>query len=279
MHPTTVLALSIEAWSAIGSIAQAIGTFIAVIVAIVAARYAARQVREARAQVEEVRASRQEQSEQADRQRREQNEREQRLREEQAASEQRLREEESRPFVVVDFESSPASQHLVDLVVSNIGSTVAKNVRITTDPPLESSDETHGYPLSQAVLMREGIPFLPPGKKISAFFDSSIKRYQRKDLPNRYVATVQFEDYAGRPQEPLKFVLDYGVRYDLLYTTVYGTHHAAEALREISEAVRKWSHFGGRGLEVWSHDGDAFRDKRRQDRDRFLGSDQDQSSE
>ena len=53
-------------------------------------------------------------------------------------------DQDPRPFVVVDFESSPAWQKAIELVIENIGTTVAANVTLEFDPPLESADKMEG---------------------------------------------------------------------------------------------------------------------------------------
>ncbi len=112
---------------------------------------------------------------------------------------------------MVDFESNPNDDQFIELVIHNIGRTVARNVRVSFDRPLESSEETPGYKLSESASLRDGIPTMPPGKRVTAFFDSSLARH-KTDLPRTYRATVTYEDYKGRPQEPAEFVLDLNFR-------------------------------------------------------------------
>ena len=65
----------------------------------------------------------------------------------------RLRQEQARPFVVVDFESSPAWQNAIQLVIQNIGQTVATDVLVSFDPLLESTQKHEGYQLSKSALL------------------------------------------------------------------------------------------------------------------------------
>jgi hypothetical protein len=48
-----------------------------------------------------------------------------------------LSRDEARPYVVVEVE--PGRPPLTNLVVANLGRTMARNVRIETEPPLDSS--------------------------------------------------------------------------------------------------------------------------------------------
>ena len=70
----------------------------------------------------------------------------------------RLREDQSRPFVVIDFE---VEGMLFFLRISNIGTTLARNVRFEINPPLSSAIEN---PFSEMQILRDGAPTLAPGR-------------------------------------------------------------------------------------------------------------------
>jgi len=159
----------------------------------------------------------------------------------------RARQEESRPFVIVDIQSSAAWNNLLNLVIENAGPTLARDVRVSFTPPLQSSNEH--VDLESTVLLTEGIPMLPPGRQVKAFFDASHER-KGKGLPMRYDVEVALKDYRGQPQEVQRYVIDLGHLYGLSNITEYGMHDAAKALREIQTSVTKWSDIHGR-LKVW----------------------------
>lgn len=94
-----------------------------------------------------------------------------------------LREDQARPFVVVDIVPSEVDLHVLDLVIENVGNTVAQDVRLSFDPPLASS--LADYDLAGSVLIREGIPTMPPRRRIEFLFDISHQRLNT-DLPKRY---------------------------------------------------------------------------------------------
>ncbi|WP_375425258.1 hypothetical protein [uncultured Friedmanniella sp.] len=167
----------------------------------------------------------------------------------------RLRREQAQPFVVVDFESSPAWQNAIELVIQNTGTTVARDVHVMFDPPLESTEHHPGYSIADSVLVKTGIPTMPPGKRISALFDISHER-KKSGLPLTYSATVTFKDFRGKVQTPLKYVLDLNFLFGLMRFTEYGVHDAARALREMQQTMAKWtSHFNN--LRVYTVDQDA----------------------
>ncbi|MGW4909677.1 hypothetical protein [Streptomyces sp. NPDC004270] len=199
----TVLAVDLSSWkpddwSAAASVATTVLTLLTVVIALLAALYARQQVTLAR----------------------------------------QLREEQAQPFVVVDFQDNPAMRQGIDFVVENMGQTLAKNVRIVVDPPFSSTLDDTGFPLMDAPLIAQGIPSLPPRKRIAALFDTMPER-QATDLPSRYTATVHFEDARGRQQEPLTYILDLSVRRKLLSVSEYGLDDGVKALREMSKTLKE----------------------------------------
>ena len=92
----------------------------------------------------------------------------------------RLREAQAQPFVVVDFD---VREHLIFIVVLNVGTTLATNVRFEVTPPFASTIE--GYESKDLKMFREGIPTLPPGKEMRTLLDSFPQREQAGGLPRR----------------------------------------------------------------------------------------------
>jgi len=167
----------------------------------------------------------------------------------------RLREEQAQPYVVVFMESSPAGEWLIDLVVKNFGSTAAHDVRVEFDPPLRRAageDGTVSVPASIAVLV--------PQQEWRTLWDTGIARAD-SDLPDHHVAKVRFSDSQRRELPTYEFVLDWGVVKARDVVTVYGSHHAATALREMAKEVKKWREGASGGLKVFTRNGDA-RDQR-----------------
>ena len=97
----------------------------------------------------------------------------------QASEARKLRVERSRPFVILDVE---IHQTIAEFRVTNIGTTLARNVRFEFDPPLKSihdDDHPDEPPLAELNLFARGIPSLPPGKEIVAIFDYLPARPRR----------------------------------------------------------------------------------------------------
>ncbi len=188
---------------------EAFGTNLTVVVAIVAALFAYRQVKEA----------------------------------------QRTRQEQAQPFVVVDIQPKESvSWRILNLVIENVETTLARDVKIRFTPQIGTSQS--GYDLANSALLREGIPTLPPHRRIEVLFDVSFERV-KTELPMRYEAEVIFKDSRGRQQDPLNYVIDLGYLCGLQRVEEYGVHHTAKALSEIEKTLKRWTGREDR-LNVWT---------------------------
>lgn len=76
-----------------------------------------------------------------------------------------LREDQTRPFVVIDLGST--RKPFFDLVISNIGATMARDVTFKFAPEPETTMKEAA--LDRLKMFREGISTLPPGKEIRAY--------------------------------------------------------------------------------------------------------------
>jgi hypothetical protein len=152
----------------------------------------------------------------------------------------RLREQQIRPFVVIDIE---VDRFLFFLAVSNVGTTLARDVRFEIDPPLDSAIENA---LNEMKMFRHGIATLPPNKAIRTLFDSALQR-KPADLPDLYTVRVRYRDQTGRRTFDETFDLDLGVYWNLTTVERRDVHDLHERLKEIRNEMRKWT-AGSRGL-------------------------------
>lgn len=170
----------------------------------------------------------------------------------QAREARRLRVEAAAPYVIVDIVPSVAWGNILNLVIENVGRTPAHDVSFDFSPPITTS--LKDYDLAGSTLVQDGIPTLPPGRRISALFDVSHERMQA-DLPMRYEVTVDMLDARGKPQTPQRYVLDIAPLFGLQRVEEYSIHHVAKALREMNKTQKKWTGSRGR-LNVWVKDED-----------------------
>jgi hypothetical protein len=152
----------------------------------------------------------------------------------------RLREAQTRPFVVVDFE---VENFLAFLTVSNIGTTLARNVRFEIDPPFQTVIKN---PLAEMKMLRDGIPTLAPRKTIRTLFDSLANR-EPGQLPDTYAVVVRYSDETGRRFEE-RLDLDLAVYWNLTTVERRDVHDIHQRLKEMLAEMKKWRAGTGRGL-------------------------------
>lgn len=165
--------------------------------------------------------------------------------------------DQARPFVVVDLEPSEAWGNVINLVIENVGKTLATDVRMEFDPPMTSSmSNEQGYRFAEAPLFKNGIPSMPPGRRFEALFDLSHKRLEA-GLPMTFKVKVQCKDARGKQQPELEYLVDLSFRYDLRRTEIRTLHHVAKNLEDILRLLRDWS-AGSQGLRVLQRDAKEY---------------------
>lgn len=172
----------------------------------------------------------------------------------------RLRIEQAAPYVVAYADFNAASEVFLDIVVKNLGKTAATDIRVAASPTLQRTDDEG----AQDVPIPAEIPVLVPGQEYRVFWDSGITRH-KSGLPDRHEVQVTFSDSRGKNDDKYTFVLDWAPFWSRDSITVYGSHDAAKALREIAKTVQRWSEGpGSRGIAATIRDGDAKDERRRE---------------
>lgn len=154
----------------------------------------------------------------------------------QLALSEQIRREQSEPYVVVDICLSDHVGLVFVLVIENIGPTVARNVKISFDPPLQRWEETvpgtKYAPIEQAGILADGIPLMPPGRRIEIFFDRTSKRLS-SSMPTAYVVTVDADGPVDRV-ETMTYNIDLAMYRGVNLLGVKGTH---DGVKEITKLV------------------------------------------
>lgn len=150
-----------------------------------------------------------------------------------------LRRAQTRPFVVADLELS-GPWWLVDFVLNNVGSTVARNVRVEfAERPQSTLRE---WKFLDSRLITHGVTTMPPGKVITVLFDNVSQRAAATDtdLPVTYEVTVAYEDDFGGTYRD-EYSLDLGVYMTRTALIRSGVHEAAETLAKIEKSIAGWT--------------------------------------
>ncbi|MET8517531.1 hypothetical protein [Streptomyces sp. NPDC005077] len=159
----------------------------------------------------------------------------------QLALAERIHREQNEPYVIVDIQPDLSSGAVL-LVVENVGPTVARNVRISCAPPLESAwTPAEGQPdltrVIQEILART-IPMLPPRRRLTFLLDNQ-ERFQNTELPRVYMFTVNADGPDGAV-ETLEYTVDLDAMAWVLLET-RPTKQIEVKLTKIEQAVRALS--------------------------------------
>ena len=158
----------------------------------------------------------------------------------------RLRLERNRPFVVVDFDIDMSKGYLIFFEVANTGTSLARDVQIGVEPPLESAIDID---VGKLKILNEGIATLPPGKKLRTFFDMSFRRNEdRPDLPMTYTATVHYADEKRTREFTETYDLDLDQYMNMQFVTSHGVDDIYDEIKRTRKVMEKWGWSGGKGL-------------------------------
>lgn len=113
--------------------------------------------------------------------------------------------DQAQPYVVADVRPDPGQGHLLQVVLENRGSTIARNVYATFDPPLQKrlgSDQ--GY----FSALKNGVSYLPPGRVMTWPLGFSPDYFQDGQQEQDREVTVTCDGPMG-PVEPLRYTLSF----------------------------------------------------------------------
>ncbi|WP_328651316.1 hypothetical protein OG598_24950 [Micromonospora sp. NBC_00330] len=171
---------------------------------------------------------------------------------------QRVHREQTRPYVIVDFEFQNI---YVYLSIQNIGSTIARDVRITFDKELESSTG-RGSAINDSPVFRDEIPMIAPGRKISVMFDNYNRRAESKELPMQYTVNLTYRDTDGKRYKDPPYPLDLAM-YEGSSIAPKGLVELVKAVEGVRDTMNKWTnHTSGLLVHGIDHDLHTRRDLR-----------------
>jgi hypothetical protein len=168
-----------------------------------------------------------------------------------------LREQQNRPFVVIDTDFERAAE--LFLHVKNLGTSLARDVKIEIEPPLKSAVD---IPVAKFKMLSDGISTLAPGKELRTFFDIGFRRHE-SDLPLVYAATVRYTDEKGKRRFEEKIDLDLEQYMHLHFASRDEIHDVHARLKEIRDIFKRWGWSGGNGLLTISRQEADLKNERR----------------
>lgn len=170
---------------------------------------------------------------------------------------ERAQREQVQPYVIADIRSRVPGSSLMVFAIENIGPTLARDVQLTIDPPLQTSQGTERDAVLNRAITRK-IPTLPPKRTLLFNMDAGFNLFD-SELPLMYTVTV---DTYG-PFEKVD-TLTYVIDLDVLRNTgldreslEWSTHVIAEQAKKSAkshekqaEAIRSLANHVGRGIET-----------------------------
>jgi hypothetical protein len=166
----------------------------------------------------------------------------------QAKEARRLREDQSRPFVVMDVDYIASS--LLFLFVKNIGTSLARDVRIAVDPPLTTSLDFDMGAIK--MLGDDGIPTLAPGKELRTLFDMGFRRHEA-GLPLLYSVTITYTDDRGERRFSESTFLDIEQYTHMRFVDRKDIHNVYKAMEKMQRTFDRWTSSAWGGLQTISH--------------------------
>jgi len=160
-----------------------------------------------------------------------------------------LREEQNRPFVVVDFDCEQG--YMMHLEVVNMGTSLARDVAIEIDPPLESAIDIK---VGELKMLNEGIATLAPGKRYRTFFDMGFRRAEaERAYTMNHTARVRYKDERGKRAFDETLNLDMDQYMHMNTVTRRDIHDVHKQLEAIQKTLKGWSANIGRGMVAMTH--------------------------
>jgi len=158
-----------------------------------------------------------------------------------------LRENQTRPFVVIEFH--PEASSVINLRISNLGSTMGRDVRFAITPPLLTSHEAQWHVIDMQIF-QSGIRSIAPGRVIEFFFDTWIGRNNMND---RHAVRITYRGEGGRQYQD-ELDLDLGVFLGMHFIRRNGLHDIHKQLENIAATLRDFKASGGGLLTMSSTD-------------------------
>jgi hypothetical protein len=154
---------------------------------------------------------------------------------EQTAIQRQLRIDAAQPYVWVDLRPDDEHGGFLTVIVGNSGPTVATDVRVTFNPPLQLVVTANSRAEHAQHRLASGIPSLPPGRTLTWNAGVLSKVIDGAD-PAGYRATIHATGPFG-PLAPLEYVIDIeGLRYTR--ATAPGTLNGVTlAINKLAKAV------------------------------------------
>jgi hypothetical protein len=145
------------------------------------------------------------------------------------------RDQDTAPYIFVYLDIIVGKQDIY-LFVKNVGKSIANNVKLEFDPPLEISSPK--YKISDRAFIKDGISSMPPGYEIKTLFDSAISYFDnKKNLPLTYKVKISYSGGIEPKTREVRQTLDLSVIKGLIYEKEKTMTNLVNKIEELTKSV------------------------------------------
>lgn len=148
----------------------------------------------------------------------------------------KIHQDSAQPYVWADIGLDEQQGTLLRVEVVNEGPTVATNVRVGFDPPMQSTYNPENFQAIQADLGR-GIKSLAPGRRLRWTYDIGPQFYE-SGLPTATTVTVECDGPFG-PCPVLSYPLDLEDIKQSADSPAGSLHLVARSIRDLTSVLKK----------------------------------------
>ena len=143
------------------------------------------------------------------------------------------RDEETAPRVIVFFD---LHEQVAELVIKNIGRSVANNVRISIEPEISNISDKD-FVEYYTTLLTQGVKMLVPDQEIRAFLNTTPEIFKRSEGPMIYNIEVSYEGGSLNKQRVHQSSIDLRLFAPRPSMRKPGIKDIAEELTNIAKAI------------------------------------------
>ncbi len=145
------------------------------------------------------------------------------------------RDQENAPYIVIYFDI-PTNKHLINLIIKNVGKSIATDVKLTFTPSLSSRVFKD---INDTPLIKNGISSLPPNYELRILFDGIINLFDNVAFPMTYVVEVSYAGGLVKERRTSTQTLDLSMFYGLMQVNEKGLNELVKAIETIAEHTGK----------------------------------------
>ena len=153
---------------------------------------------------------------------------------EQTRQQAEIQKDSQRPFVWLDLRTNPRNGQLLNLVLKNEGPTIATNIKIDCDPPIQYTTQMSRQITDRSPgVLEKGVTSMPPGREMVWALGLPHEVYSERRA-TRHRVRISFDGPFG-PERPIEYILDFQENADQNRVVDGSLIGIEKAIKEISK--------------------------------------------